>query len=335
MVKNINLTKARRAKNDEFYTQYKDVEAECQHYSDQFKNQWIYMPCDDENSNFWKYFVTNFKNFELKHLTATHINFDGNSYRLDFDGSETLKTPLNGNGDFRSEECTKIKDECDIVITNPPFSIFRQFVSWLGMKKFLIIGNGNAITYTDIFPLFKDNKLWLGASKGLGGSMEFIINADLFNASKCSNYREKNGIYYINIMLSTWFTNLTHTNIDKPPLELHKHYNADEYPTYLNYNAINVDRVKDIPKDYDGVMGVPITFFDKYNPSQFEIVGCAAANVVPNGWKGMSKEFIDLYYSQGGTGQYNEGKVLEHYITNDGKAKVPYRRILIKRKASV
>lgn len=139
---NNNLHKARIAKNDEFYTQYKDVEAECQHYSDQFKNQWIYLPCDDENSNFWKYFVTNFKNFELKHLTATHINFDGNSYRLDFDGSETLKTPLNGNGDFRSEECTKIKDECDIVITNPPFSLFRQFVSWLNGFTFRLNKNG-------------------------------------------------------------------------------------------------------------------------------------------------------------------------------------------------
>ena len=139
---NNNLHKARIAKNDEFYTQYKDVEAECQHYSDQFKNQWIYLPCDDENSNFWKYFVTNFKNFELKRLTATHINFDGNSYRLDFDGSETLKTPLNGNGDFRSEECTKIKDECDIVITNPPFSLFRQFVSWLNGSTFRLNKNG-------------------------------------------------------------------------------------------------------------------------------------------------------------------------------------------------
>ena len=131
MINNSNLHQAKRAKNDEFYTQYKDIAAECQHYTQHFENQWIYLPCDDENSNFWKYFVDNFKAFKLRHLTATHINFDGKSYRLDYDGSETLKTPLNGNGDFRSEECTKIKDECDMVITNPPFSLFREFVKWL------------------------------------------------------------------------------------------------------------------------------------------------------------------------------------------------------------
>lgn len=131
MINNSNLHQAKRAKNDEFYTQYKDIEAECQHYIQHFENQWIYLPCDDENSNFWRYFVDNFKAFKLRHLTATHINFDGKSYRLDYDGSEILKTPLEGNGDFRSEECTKIKDECDIVITNPPFSLFREFVKWL------------------------------------------------------------------------------------------------------------------------------------------------------------------------------------------------------------
>ena len=327
-MKNTKLNKARTAKNDEFYTRYEDIENECQHYVKHFKDQWIYLPCDSEQSNFWKYFVDHFKEYGLKRLTATHINLDGtSSYRFDYDGSETLKTPLEGNGDFRSEECTKIKDECDIVITNPPFSLFKKFVQWLdgGEKKFLIIGNGNAVTYNEIFPLIKDNKIWLGV---FYGSMEFRINADKFDESKCSKYRVEDGEYYINLNMITWLTNLEHGNRHKP-LVLTKKYTPDEYPKYDNYDAINVNKVKDIPMDYDGVMGVPVTFLDKYCPEQFKIVGCPAANVVPEGWKGMSKEFVNLYYAQGGTGQYQEGKILEHY-TKDGKAIIPYRRILIK-----
>ena len=128
---NSNLHKARKAKNDEFYTRYEDIENECQHYIEHFKGQWIYLPCDDEKSNFWKYFVDHFKEYKLRHLTATHINFDGQSYRLDYNGTETKKTALQGNGDFRSEECTQIKNDADIVITNPPFSLFREFVKWI------------------------------------------------------------------------------------------------------------------------------------------------------------------------------------------------------------
>lgn len=131
-INNDNLHKAKRDKNDEFYTLYEDIERECKHYISQFKDKWIYLPCDSEQSNFWKYFTSHFKEYGLKRLTATHIELDGgSSYRLDYNGSETLKTPLNGNGDFRSEECTKIKDECDLVITNPPFSLFREFIKWL------------------------------------------------------------------------------------------------------------------------------------------------------------------------------------------------------------
>ena len=129
---NKSLNKAMVAKNDEFYTRYEDIENECQHYVEHFKDKWIYCPADDETSNFWLYFKNNFKNYGLKRLTATHLSKDGQpSYRLDYNGVETLKTPLKGNGDFRSEECTKIKDECDIVITNPPFSLFREFFKWL------------------------------------------------------------------------------------------------------------------------------------------------------------------------------------------------------------
>lgn len=145
MAKNNNLHMAKATKNDEFYTQLEDIEKECIHYIEHFENQWIYLPCDDEKSNFWKYFIDNFEKFKLRHLTATHINFDGSSYRLDYNGSEVKKTALEGNGDFRSEECTKIKDESDMVITNPPFSLFRDFIHWLNDGTFKKDNDGNYI----------------------------------------------------------------------------------------------------------------------------------------------------------------------------------------------
>lgn len=303
--RNSNLHKAKVAKNDEFYTQYKDIEAECKYYIEHFKDQWIYLPCDDESSNFWKYFVDHFNEYGLKRLTATHINLDGTpSYRLDYDGSETLKTALNGNGDFRSEECTKIKDECDMVITNPPFSLFKPFFNWLNGKKFLIIGTLNSITYKEVFPLIKENKIWLGVSKR---SMNFIVS-DSSTKKFCN---------------TLWVTNLDHQK-HHIPLELHKHYNEEEYPKYDNYDAINVDRVKDIPFDYDGVMGVPITFLDKYNPNQFEIIG------VFNNYKECDYE---LGFICGSPMEYirKNGKVnilKLPFINKMGK----YKRILIKRK---
>lgn len=252
---NRSLIRAKETKNDEFYTQYKDIEKECQHYVEHFNNQWIYLPCDSEQSNFYKYFVDHFKEFNLKQLTATHINLDGTpSYRLDYDGSEAIKIALNGNGDFRSEECTKIKDECDIVITNPPFSLFRDFINWLQgdtiqIKKFLVIGSDNAVNYQNIFPLFKENKIWLG----MQSNMCFI------NTNKELKH-----------ILCCWYTNLG-KNIHTP-INLYKHYNEEEYPKYDNYNAINVNRTPDIPMDYDGLIGVPITFVRKHCQEQFEIV---------------------------------------------------------------
>lgn len=135
-MKNSNLHSAKRAKNDEFYTQYEDIEKECQHYIQHYEGQWIYMPCDTENSNFWKYFIDHFDEYKIRRLTATHINFEGSSYRLDYEGKDVVKTTLIDNGDFRSEECTRIKDEADMVITNPPFSLFRDFVYWLNGGTF-------------------------------------------------------------------------------------------------------------------------------------------------------------------------------------------------------
>ena len=312
-MRNDNLNKSRRAKNDEFYTQYVDIENECKHYIDQFKDQWIYLPCDSEESNFWKYFIDHFKEYGIKRLTATHINLDGTpSYRLDYDGSEVIKTALKGNGDFRSEECTKIKDECDVVITNPPFSLFREFVQWLQCKKFLILGNPNAITYKDFFPYLKNREVFVHSQNdAISFTMSFISDGEIKQVA------------------SIWFTTLNSNSFRE--LKLDKKYDADKYNHLLNYDCINVDKVKDIPYDYDGVMAVPLTVIF-YNPQQFDIIGCADANVLPNGWNGMTKEFVDLYYSQGGTGQYQVGKRLAYYITKDGKAKIPYKRILIKLK---
>lgn len=254
---NRNLIRAKEAKNDEFYTQYKDVEKECQHYIEHFKDQWIYLPCDSEQSNIYKYFVGHFNECGLKRLTASHINIDDTpSYRLDYDGSEVIKTPLKGNGDFMSEECTKIKDECDIVITNPPFSLFRDFINWLQgntiqIKKFLVIGNINAVEYQNIFPLIKENKIWLGIQY----VKEFVSD---------SNEIKKFG----NII---WFTNLLH-NKRHSPITLTQPYSAERYLKYDNYDAINVDKVKDIPIDYNGLIGVPITFIRKHCKEQFEII---------------------------------------------------------------
>ena len=313
-MRNDNLNKSRKAKNDEFYTQYVDIENECKHYIDQFKDQWIYLPCDSEESNFWKYFIDHFKEYGIKLLTATHINLDGTpSYRLDYDGSKVIKTALKGNGDFRSQECTKIKDECDLVITNPPFSLFREFIQWLQLKKFLIIGNPNAITYKDFFPYLQSREVFVHSAN----------DAISFSMSFTNDSRETKQV------ASIWFTSLNSNSFRE--LKLDKKYDADKYNHLLNYDAINVDKVKDIPYDYDGVMAVPLTVIF-YNPQQFDIIGCADANVLPNGWNGMTKEFVDLYYSQGGTGQYQAGKRLAYYIAKDGKAKIPYKRILIKLK---
>lgn len=252
---NDSLHKAKKTKNDEFYTQYKDVEKECQHYVEHFKDQWIYLPCDSVESNFLKYFIDHFNEYGLKRLTATHINLDGTpSYRLDYNGSEVIKTPLKGNGDFMSEECTKIKDECDIVITNPPFSLFREFIKWLQgntvqIKKFLVIGNTNSAQYQNIFPLIKQNKIWSGTQS----NMHFInANNELLKIPSC------------------WYTNLG--NNMHTPINLYKHYNPNEYPKYDNYDAINVDNILNIPNDYNDFIGVPTTFVRKHCQEQFEII---------------------------------------------------------------
>lgn len=275
-----SLSSAKKAKNDEFYTQLSDIENELKHYKDHFKGKVVFCNCDDpEESNFWFFFRRKFEDYGLKKLISTHYVESGSSYALiTYTKNGTIqKVKLEGNGDFRSEECKKYLEEADIICTNPPFSLFREYVAQLMEydKKFLIIGNQNAITYKKIFPLIKDNKLWLGCGSNL--SMVYktpYANTDPDNRKfvKSKGYDPDEG--YTKVKGICWFTNLTN-NKRNEELILFRRYSDDpsKYPKYDNYDAINVDKVADIPCDYDGVMGVPITFLDKYCENQFEIIG--------------------------------------------------------------
>lgn len=255
MSNNINLSNANKIKNDEFYTKYEDIENEIQYYKKHFENKIIYCNCDNpEKSNFWKYFKDNFKKLKLKQLISTHYIKDKKSYKLEFDGITFIKTKLKGNGDFRSNECIEILKEVDVIVTNPPFSLFREYIDQLNNynKKFLIVGNQNSITYKNVFPLLKDDKVWIGYNH----IKEFI---------KQDGSIQKFG----NIC---WFTNLD-INKKYDLIPLTRKYNSKDYPKYDNYNAINVGKISEIPCDYYEPMGVPISFMDKYNPNQFEILG--------------------------------------------------------------
>ncbi len=311
---NSNLGAARRAKNDEFYTQLTDVEKELRHYRKHFKGATVLCNCDDPfESNFFKFFVLNFNRLGLKKLIATCYEgsavaeyrdgkakpykavvttvhdttgdggVDMEDVRNLFELGENELVELEGNGDFRSEECLALLDEADIVVTNPPFSLFREYVAVLmeHQKKFIVIGSQNAITYKEFFPLLKDDKVWLGSTH----PKEFI-------------QRDGTVKKFGNIC---WFTN---PDIKKrhEELILVKKYagHEDEYPKYDNYDAIEVSKVADIPLDYDGVMGVPITFLDKYSPDQFEIIGYSREIATPI--KSIAKP--DDVYQQGGNAFY-------------------------------
>jgi len=279
-ISNKGLHNASRNKKDEFYTQLSDIEKEMGHYKEHFKNKIIFLNCDDpEESNFWKYFALNFKFLGLKKLIATHFGNGKPAYKLEKTNGDTIKTPLRQNGDFRSPECIKILKESDIVVTNPPFSLFREYVAQLieHNKKFVIIGNINALSYKDIFKLIRENKIWLGYSIH-SGDREFRVPKDyILNAS--SSRVDENGNKHIRVKGVRWFTNLDYKERYEDLL-LYKVYNEKEYPKYDGYNAINVDITKDIPLDYEGEMGVPITFIDKFNPDQFEIKGQMATTKV-------------------------------------------------------
>ena len=315
MADNSNLQKANKAKQDEFYTQLSDIEAELRHYKTHFRNKVIFCNCDDPyESNFFKYFAMNFNFFGLKKLIATcyerspvageefplfhHFgmidkgqppvahkieitevsdeNGDGatdlSDVKLLLQNRKNILTQLNGDGDFRSEECIKLLKEADIVVTNPPFSLFREYMAQLVEynKKFLIIGNKNAITYKEIFPLIKENKLWIGLTIR-SGDREFRVPKEYITRSASLRTDEK-GNKYIKVPGVHWFTNLDYPERHEE-LVLYKRYTPEEFPKYDNYDAINVDKTSAIPYDYNGIMGVPITFLDKYNPEQFEIIG--------------------------------------------------------------
>ena len=308
---NKDLRNANKAKKDEFYTQLEDIEVELKHYRKEFKDKVVFCNCDDPyESNFFKYFAMNFNMLGLKKLIATcyagspvastqlhfpefddEIQKKKKAYKIEItevadyneDGAVDLSDVehllksnkntyalLKGDGDFRSEECITLLKEADIVVTNPPFSLFREYVAQLIEygKKFIIIGNQNAITYKEIFPLLKDNKMWLGLS--MNGSNRFFQVPDNYPLTEKTGKIE-NGKKYAFVKSVVWFTNIEH-RVRNEKVILFRNYNEEEYPKYDNYNAINVNKVADIPCDYDGLMGVPITFMHKYNPEQFEII---------------------------------------------------------------
>ena len=307
MAGNKDLQAANRNKKDEFYTQLIDIEKELRHYKKHFENKIVFCNCDDPfESNFFKFFAMNFNYLGLKKLIATcydHSPIAGDelsvscnakkAYKIEIaevndengDGAidladvevliknhKNMLTTLKGNGDFRSEECINLLKEADIIVTNPPFSLFREYVAQLIKynKKFLIIGNVNSITYKEIFPLIKENRIWLGASIH-SGDREFEIPQSY--PLTAAGYRiTEDGKRFIKVKGVRWFTNLDYPERHEE-LVLYKRYTPEEYPKYDNYDAINVDKSADIPYDYDGVMGVPITFLDKYTPEQFEIMG--------------------------------------------------------------
>jgi hypothetical protein len=285
---NKNLHKAKNNKKDEFYTQLSDIANELRHYKHHFKDKVVYCNCDDPRvSNFFHYFAYNFEHLVLKKLITTcYKNQDSDLFSenesekaiyLEYTGDKNgNKVPdieeigvhkLKGDGDFRNAESIELLKQADIVVTNPPFSLFREYVAQLVEydKKFIIVGHQNAITYKDIFKLIKENKIWLGY--GFKGGAGHFINSQYEDYATAGDHKEG----MIRVSGVHWFTNL---DIDKrhEDIILHKKYNQDEYPTYDNYNAINVDVTKHIPVDYEGQIGVPITFLDKYNPEQFEII---------------------------------------------------------------
>jgi hypothetical protein len=289
---NKNLHAAKAGKNDEFYTQLSDIEKELKHYRDHFKGKTVLCNCDDPSiSNFWKYFANNFHFLGLKKLITTcyksqerdlFSRFDSErAIYLEYDGFRDGENVPNiedigikyfeGDGDFRNAENIELLKQADIVVTNPPFSLFREYVSQLVEydKKFLIIGNINALTYKEIFKLIKENKAWLGVNMGRGISGFIVPNHYELYGTEVHVDHLGNKIVATNNCL--WLTNLDIAKRHED-LALYKNYSSEEYPKYDNYDAINVDKTVDIPLDYSGIMGVPITFLDKYNPEQFELI---------------------------------------------------------------
>jgi len=351
MFKNNHLADAKSNKMDEFYTQLVDIENELKHYRQHFKDKVVLCNCDDPRvSNFFHYFSYNFHQLGLKKLITTCYKnqerdlFSQNDCEraiwLEYNGEmENGCVPdidkigihyLNGDGDFRSAECIELLKQADIVCTNPPFSLFRDYVEQLIKyeKKFLIIGSQNAITYKEIFPLIQQNKLWMGYT---GGSMTFKVPSD-YPEMRSRYWVDETGQKWRSMGNTYWFTNLTHKKRNEE-LFLYKHYTADEYFKYENYDAINVDEVKMIPEDYFGIMGVPITFLDKYCPTQFEILGmCENLDLYHLKTKVYTSSECKLAYEKkfGKPGTYDLNA--SGVILKNGIREKTYQRILIRRK---
>lgn len=271
----LTLDIARNKKNDEFYTQISDIEKELINYKDFFKNKIVYCNCDDPNlSMFFLFFKKNFYEYGLKKLIVTHYNKNKNSYKLEIIKSSNAKLTLiekkelESNGDFRDNECIELLMESDIVVTNPPFSLFREYIDLLIKynKNFLIIGNHNAITYKNVFQYIKDNLLWLGINNGV---KIYEIRGD---HNHIKHKWCQNGKWYTKMGNTVWYTNIKHYKRDIK-YKFKTKYKLSDYKKYDNFDAINVNRVKEIPNNYKKTMGVPISFLNSYNPNQFQIIG--------------------------------------------------------------
>lgn len=344
-----NIDKAKEAKKDEFYTQLDDINNELKHYREHFRGKTVLCNCDDPRiSNFFTYFAYNFEFLGLKKLITTCYKnqnvdlFSQNQseqavyliYEGDKNGNHTPDAneigvmPLKGDGDFRSKECIELLKEADIVVTNPPFSLFREYVAQLMEygKEFLIIGNQNALSYKEIFPLIRDNKMWLGASIHSGDRKFWVPEDYELKAAGCGI--DATGRKFIRVKGVRWFTNLDYKERHED-LILYKNYTPNLYPKYENYDAINVNKTEDIPCDYEGIMGVPITFMDKYNPDQFEIIGLGIANlglsIGVQPYKPEHKKYRKEIQKRGAV----DGDL---YMMKGDEVVVPYARILIRRK---
>jgi hypothetical protein len=367
---NKNLNAAKTAKKDEFYTQMADIERELQHYWPHFADKVVLCNCDDPyESNFFKYFALNFNQLGLKKLICTCFDgspVQGNELLLDFgdftdapkkiaykveitevkdlngDGAVDLAdvqyllkndknaiSLLKQHGDFRSAECIELLKQADIVVTNPPFSLFREYIGQLMQykKKFLIIGNQNNVGYKEVFPMIQNNSIWLGVNSG---SHKFQVPDDF---ERDNTYIESNGKKYAKFGNICWFTNLDH-NKRHEEMVLFRLYSPEEYPHYENYDAIEVGKTSDIPCNYSGIMGVPITFLDKYNPEQFEIVASNSSTELCKelGVKPLGEDWIRRYRAAGGTGHNTANMVRIVYNDSNGKPKVAFSRIFIRNK---
>ncbi len=392
---NKTLTKAKAAKNDEFYTQFYDIETEMEAYLDYnrdvFRGKTVLLPCDDpEWSNFTRYFAQNFETFGLKKLISTSFAPESKTYKCGYQLSlfetespkfdkDKTKTHgkifvltedttgdgvinlddlqwdyLDGDGDFRSEEVTKLRDEADIIVTNPPFSLFREFVAWImeANKEFVIIGNQNAITYKEIFPLLMHNQIWLGAT---GFSSDMVFGVPKGTVVKESDKKKAERLGYVGnytrLGNSCWFTNIEHGRRHQPlrlmskdeniRFSKHKEIKGRGYTKYDNYDAIEVNYYDAIPSDYDGIMGVSVTYLNKYCPEQFEIVGISKT------WYGMANKIypkqtqVDKKGKTSEVTKLNDGAVIEidgpleddtYYIVGNKYYKQMYARVLIRKR---